>query len=267
MSLPWVVRRSLSPSTKKGMKVLRSTILKPDNKIQWERIMELMEMQKAASEASTKESASPQPSSPEVAPAETNTAKTPSFAAATTEEEREQKRERFAAAQQGAMKDAVGTLLGSTNGKALRSVLRDLDTPDLIWKLGSAEGRPILKMGTEKALNNLFSSSKPKSNPDESSTLPAEAADQENYRPVSEECRALRDRQARRTKQITSWLLRSHTKRCLLHLKGIVGITRLGVSTLQIAASILLKKAFRKLLKARSKRQRQTSPTATTAVV
>lgn len=267
MSLPWVVRRSLSPSTKKGMKVLRSTILKPDNKIQWERIMELMEMQKAASEASNEESSSPSPSA--VIPAETtdSAAKTPSFAAATTDEEREQKRERFAAAQQGAMKDAVGTLLGSTNGKALRSVLRDLDTPDLIWKLGSAEGRPILKMGTEKALNNLFSS-KSKSNSDEtasSSTIPA-AADQENYRPVSEECRALRDRQARRTKQITSWLLRSHIKRCLLHLKGIVGIARLGVSTLQIAFSILLKKAFRKLLKARPN-QRQTSQTATAAVV
>lgn len=244
MSLPWVVRRSLSPSTKKGMKVLRSTILKPDNKIQWERVMELMQTQKAtiknANEPGTKESSSTESSA--VIELTSVNVSASSVAAATTPEERERKKKEYAAAQKGAMKDAVGTLLGSTNGKALRGVLRDLDTPDLIWKLGSRQGRPLVKMGTENVLNNLFSSRKKKKSP--SSTSNQMPIEEENYRPVSEECKTLRDRQARRAKQVTQILLKIHIKRCLFRIKGVAGILRLALSTLQIVLSPFLKHCF-----------------------
>lgn len=251
MSLPWVVRRSLSPSTEKGTKVLRKTILKADNKIQWERIMDLMEMQKAAAAASSEaapvqaSTTAVEPSSVTIEPASETKETFPTIAAAMTPEEKEQKEKEYAAARQLAMKDAVGTLLGSTNGKALRGILKDLDTPDLIWKLGSKQGRPIVRMGTEKVLNSLFSSSKSKSKAvAETESRPM---DEENYRPVSDECKRLRSRQEKRTKQITKFLVKRHMRRSLFGIKGIAGITRLAFSTVQIAASIILRKTMGRL--------------------
>ena len=180
----------------------------------------------------------------------------PSFTdATTTPEEKERKKKEYAAAQQGAMRDAVGTLLGSTNGKALRGVLKDLDTPDLIWKLGSLQGRPIVKLGTETILNKFMFSRfrrKTKKNSSGSNNKSGQQQqlrrheEEENYRPVSEECKALRDRQARRTKQVTRFLLRNHAKRCLFRIKGITGIVRLALSALQITLSIVLSRTLQK---------------------
>jgi len=264
MSLPWVVRRSLSPSTEKGRKVLRNTILKADNKIQWGRIMELMEMQKAAATAdatTSEESSFETAATPVDSSALTTTQeekKGPTVPAATTREEKARKKEEFAAAQQGAMKDAIGTLLGSTNGRALRGVLKDLDTPDLIWKLGSKEGRPILKMATEKMLNSLFGRSKPSKSKEEvakaatteitsesnSSSLHGE---NENYRPISDACLELKEKQIKRSKQVTSFLIKRHLRKCLLGYKGIVGMARLMISTLQLSAILVLRNTMRRL--------------------
>mmetsp|Transcript_8566 Transcript_8566/g.25373 ORF Transcript_8566/g.25373 Transcript_8566/m.25373 type:complete len:220 (-) Transcript_8566:547-1206(-) len=177
----------------------------------------------------------------------------PAVAAATTPEEKERKQREYAKARQGAMKDAIGTLLGSTEGKALREVLRDLDTPDLIWKLGSREGRPIVKLGTERFLNkHLFSGFRRNRNKDktadesleqQSPSVPAEK-DAADYRPLSDECLQLREQQAKRTKQVTRFLLGTHVRRCLFRVKGIAGMVRLAGSTLQIALSIVLRRAL-----------------------
>ncbi len=260
MSLPWVVKRSLSPSTEKGRKVLRNTILKPDNTIQWERIMELMEMQKMASAPSeeTNDNTVEETSEPatvvESSSLENENEKSPTIAAATTPEEKARKKKEFAAAQQGAMKDAIGTLLGSTNGRALRGVLKDLDTPDLIWKLGSRQGRPILKMGTEKALSSLFGKSKTADAPQvslESDPLAQTSSslheEIENYRPISDACLELRQKQTKRSKMVTSFLFKLHLRKCLLRFKGIVGIARLTLSTLQISAFLIVRNTMRRL--------------------
>ena len=262
MSLPWVVKRTLSPSTKKGRKVLRNTILKPDNTIQWERIMELMEMQKMANAAAeeTDDSTADETSEPATTVVESSSLdkedeKSPTIAAAKTPEEKARKKKEFAAAQQGAMKDAIGTLLGSTNGRALRGVLKDLDTPDLIWKLGSRQGRPILKMGTEKALSSLFGKSKTTEEPQvplendsvaksSSSSLHEEF---ENYRPISNACLELREKQTKRTKMVTSFLIKLQLRKCLLSFKGIVGLARLALSTLQISAFLIVRNTMRRL--------------------
>lgn len=258
MSLPWVVKRSLSPSTEKGRKVLRNTILKPDNTIQWERIMELMEMQKMATEAASEAEANTSEEADEpttvVESSSLEKEKSPTIAAAKTSEEKARKQKEFAAARQGAMKDAIGTLLGSTNGRALRGVLKDLDTPDLIWKLGSRQGRPILKMGTEKALSSLFGRSKRSATAQvvtesdsvtqTSSSLHEEI---ENYRPISDACLELREKQTKRSKMVTSFLIKLHVRKCLLGLKGTVGLARLALSTLQISAVLVVRNTMRRI--------------------
>merc|ERR1719393_577289 len=43
MAMPWAIRRSLSPSSEAGVAALRSTLLTPDNRIQWGRLLELFE--------------------------------------------------------------------------------------------------------------------------------------------------------------------------------------------------------------------------------
>lgn len=264
MSMPWVVRRSLSPSTEQGRRVLRNIILKEDNTIQWERILELMELQKEAARGkkdeetsesgnngdeltsvlatSGTEEAASDPSA--TAESEIAVAATASIPAAQTPEELERKRELFAAARQAAMKDAVGTLLGSADGRALRDVLKDLDTPDLIWKLGSKEGRPILKFGTEAAIKALFGKKAFSAKPSEE-TRPV---DVENYRPVSDECQQIRAKQADRSKQVTRILFKKHVRKCLLGVRGPFGVSRLVLSALQIVLTMVTRGMMRKLV-------------------
>lgn len=278
MSLPWVVRRSLSPSTDKGIDVLRNTILKSNNKIQWERLLDLInsttnnnqeedddDTPAVAVTETVESSVSPPPqssasSSTVIVTDSTN--EMPTTATATTsvspiasslspledneneKELKEQKREGYADSRNAAMKDAVGTLLGSTEGKALRGVLKDLDTPDLIWKLGSIEGRPILKMATTKVVNSfsLFTSTRSRSSNEKVAVLV------EDIRPISEECKELRERQIQRTKLVTRLLVKKQLKSCLFSFKGIMGTSRLLLGMIQITTSILIQKMIRKLL-------------------
>ena len=225
-------------------------------------------MQKAAAEASSKteltEESSPMAIANEPNAIATTEVVSPSpskeditsVAASRTPEEKERKSKEFADARKGAMKDAMGTLLGSTNGGALRSVLKDLDTPDLVWKLGSKEGRPIVRMGIETALKTMSGSglvnaetksatTTESSSNSNSNNTPKEI---ENYRPVSEECKQLREKQTRRTKQVTRFLIRRHFSKCLRATKGIAGMARLMASALQITISVLLRKTIRNLL-------------------
>ena len=92
-----------------GVAALRSTLLTPDNRIQWGRLLELFEEASAAKEEAAEGGAEGGGSS-------------------STE-----------AAKAAAMNDAVGSLLGSPSGKTLRQVLRDLDSTDLMLRLVSPE--------------------------------------------------------------------------------------------------------------------------------
>jgi predicted unusual protein kinase regulating ubiquinone biosynthesis (AarF/ABC1/UbiB family) len=190
MAMPWAVRRSLSPSTQKGIEVFRSTILQPDNRIQWARLVELTS--KNDDELST----------------ENIEDKGDEIVA---------KRARTEAAKSAAMNDAVGSLLGSTEGKALRRALRDLDTADLLTRLSSADGRPLVEKAATVAANRAFSKS--------SAALEEEYP--ENRRPVSEVSSQLRRKQERWKKKITRFLIFSHLKR-QLKWRGIVNLTRLS---------------------------------------
>lgn len=185
MAMPWAVRRSLSPSTQRGIEVFRSTFLTNDNRIQWARLLELT-MQ--------------------------------------NEEEKpldvvlEQDRRRTAQqeeARKAAMNDAVGSLLGSTEGKALRRALRDLDTVDLLSKLASKDGRMLIRTAADKAATQVVSK-RPKH--ENSGPIPG--------RPSSEVSEELRQKQSRWRKRVLRLLLWSHLKR-QLRLRSFVNVVRL----------------------------------------
>mmetsp|Transcript_30759 Transcript_30759/g.34539 ORF Transcript_30759/g.34539 Transcript_30759/m.34539 type:complete len:722 (+) Transcript_30759:818-2983(+) len=318
MSLPWVVRRSLSPSTTKGIQTLRNTILTSKNQIQWERFVELASSLSEASASSAPQSDTTSTPTSSTASVESPTSDSTNTIAGDDDTPQQKKQQEYDSARNDAMKDAVGTLLGSLEGKALRSVLKDIDTPDLLWKLSSKQGRPIVQMTTEKILEkwqstrsssktstSFFSkliSFKQKIQQKESSpltsllqskdneeyhkqvmmiTTTADSDDNkiqttetettapitieggleaeqeeteiknsvtiENYRPISEECKQLRKRQIQRTKLVTNILIRRQLKSCLVSVKGLLGMTRLSLSILQIMTSIFVHKMIHKI--------------------
>ncbi len=212
MSMPWAVRRSLSPSTQKGIDVFRSTILTEENKIQWQRLLEIA---KAGIEA---------------------TGATKDQVSGTKIDEDTVKIERQLA-KKNAMEDAVGSLLGSSDGKALRRVLKDIDSPDLVSRLTSSEGKPILKTAVEQVSSHLFTN-KRKQTAKESETVPIA----NNIRPVSDEYAQLRQRQYRWNKRIRRHLIKHHLKLCLLRWKGIKATTKFVLVFTKLLLSSVLKR-------------------------
>ena len=215
MAMPWAVRRSLSPSTEKGIDVFRSTVLTEENKIQWQRLLDLTSM--AAGEKETD---------------------------AVVEEvsDSEAKKAEQEVAKKAAMKDAVGSLLGSSDGKALRRVLKDLDSADLVSKLSSRDGRPLLETAATQVSNRLLSRKakhevEEVSLPEESETIPLE-----NIRPVSDEFLQLKKRESKWNKRVTRMLINHHLKLCLLRWKGIKASVKLAFVFTRVFLKTFLKR-------------------------
>lgn len=202
MALPWAVRRSLSPSTAKGIEVFRSMMMTPDNRIQWARLLEL-------ASKSQHEVVDSSPSAPGIARKKTK---------ASQEN-----------AKKAAMNDAVVSLLGSTEGKVLRRALRDLDTGDLLKKLSSKDGRPLLQKAVAAATSSTLQTKHIFNSPD---LLPFD------HRPVSDECAQLRQRQARWKRKVCRLLLWSHIKR-QFGLRGLVSFTKLSLICTKLFAVAL----------------------------
>ena len=191
MALPWAVKRTLSPSTPKGIQVFRSTLLTKENKVQWERLVELVrqgnqeqqqqqheqqqheqqpvsargekrnnsfletstqtvvkvdkdkeEEEEGVMEATVLEMAMPIPS--------TNTAMVSSSSSSqprydTANQQAQQQQQQQQEAKTAAMNNAIGSLLGSSEGRALRRVLKDIDSIDLMERLASRENRDLLQ--------------------------------------------------------------------------------------------------------------------------
>ena len=192
MAMPWAVRRSLSPSTAKGIEVFRSALMTPDNRIQWARLLEL---------ASTSD--------------EVTMSSLPNTQAAIKKE----KKAIQDTAKKAAMNDAIGSLLGSTEGRVLRRALRDLDSRDLLNKLSSHDGRTLLQKAATAAASSVLQTNQRASATD---SLP------ENHRPISDECLLLRNRQARWKRKVGRLLFWSHVKR-QVGWTGLVSITRLSL--------------------------------------
>lgn len=231
MAMPWAVRRTLSPSTQKGIDVFRSTLLTEKNRIQWQRLLDLTQVSK-------ERNASPAPAVDQIQVSEIKQA---------NQAERD-------GAKKAAMEDAVGTLLGSSEGKALRRVLKDLDSADFVSRLSSRDGRPLLQLAVGQLSFHLFKKRAPKKMVEElqGRSAPAKQSQPsigmpiaipiENVRPISDECIQLRKRQSRWNKRVRRHLIAHHTKRCLLRRRGLIATTRFAFVFAKVFMMTLVKR-------------------------
>lgn len=206
MALPWAIRRSLSPNTMSGIETLRSTILTKDDRIQWSRLLELVESTRIEAE---KEDVN---SSNQETPVEMRT------------ENVESQSSTNSVAKSDAMNDAIVTLLGSPEGAVLRSLIRDLDSIDLVSRLLSTEAKPLRKQAIlalseqfdkRRSLRKKSRQVRNNSNSIENDLL-SEASDVVvatntiRGKPMSEECRKLRQRQMKWTRKVSIMLAKQH---------------------------------------------------------
>ena len=203
MAMPWAIRRSLSPKTVDGIAAMRSTFLTPDNRVQWERLLDV------ASSATTDDADDADAANAAAtaaaagladAAAAAATAPPPTVDAAAAKA----KAEANAAAKSEAMNAAVASLLGSPQGKALRKALRDVDSTDLAAKLLSREARALRHAAAVAVCGTITS-------PWREAAAPEATADE--ARPTSDAVKRLAQRQGRWKRKIALLLVRSHLER------------------------------------------------------
>jgi hypothetical protein len=194
MAMPWAMRRSLSPESAEGIAALRSTLLTPDNRVQWGRLMDVLQQQEIEEQA-------------EQAPATSTTASTSQTEediAASAENARSN-----AEAKAAAMNAAISSLMGSTSGRALRKALVDVDVADLATRLASRDARSIRRKLSRDLAQVLATALRP-------SAAKAEvkaAAQDVDARPVSDAAKKLLRRQARWKRKMTVLILQRQLRR------------------------------------------------------
>jgi len=141
-SLPYAVRRSLSPETSKGETALREALLTAEGEFRWERLTEILERAQKFSGGHGEGTTEEQGATGVAKAAETRLVAASSHGS------------RHASGDAGATTEpptsASGTiagLLGSTEGAALRRVTRDADSFKLAEHLASDAGRPLRRAG------------------------------------------------------------------------------------------------------------------------
>jgi len=154
------------------------------------------------------------------------------------------------------MKNAMLKLLGSSDGKALRKVLKDMDSVDLLSKLSSRDGRLILQMAGNKAAQHLLRERPEKGEDNILSESQNESIAIEDRRPLSETCTLLRERQLRWTRKVIPILIKIHAQRCLSQIKGLKAIVKFFFVGLKVMLLSLIKESTSKI---KLKRKRSTS--------
>ena len=129
------------------------------------------------------------------------------------------------AAKQGAMNDAVLTLIGSPEDFVLRRLIQDLDSIELVSKLLSKDAKPLRKQAVlafsaeEMKRSDLKYATTEEGVGDENEPLVTSAAAATTItassRPMSDECAKLRERQLKWTRQITIMLFQQTLMRQL----------------------------------------------------
>lgn len=133
VSLPWAIQRALSPCTSGGAEALRASLLTVDNKLQWERLQQLVEEQLGPEGADAGVVCDVAPIGGATAGAAAS-AEGGAEAAATKKAAAQGPVGRQKTAQQEAGSgaatplDTVQSLLGSSDGSTLRRICRDLDS-------------------------------------------------------------------------------------------------------------------------------------------
>jgi predicted unusual protein kinase regulating ubiquinone biosynthesis (AarF/ABC1/UbiB family) len=215
MAMPWALRRSLSQSSEKGMATLRATLLRPDNRVQWDRLLELV------GEATKSNDAEKTHDLDEAARAK----------ASSTE-----------AARVSAMNDAMNSVLGSTSGATLRRALFDMDSTDLLIRLVSREAKSLRHSAALALCGSVCSPWKVQLGtagaPDAVTTALA-SEDQRGLpvRPTSSAAERLRQRQARYKRKVVQMLVRTHLRRQFLRgVKGALALASAGYLSVRVAA-------------------------------
>ena len=146
-------------------------------------------------------------------------------------------------AKAAAMNDAVGSLLGSRPGLALRRALCDIDSTDLTERLVSSDGRP-LRHAAALALSEALSSHW------KARRAASKAASAESSRPVSEAAMALREQQGKRRGKVTAFLVKSHLSRQLQSgFRGAWALASMAYLVARIALGAIRQSALRSLRK------------------
>jgi len=264
MAMPWAVRRSLSPATKDGIATLRSTLLTKDNKIQWNRFVEMVE-----------EATKPPPQEETATTKMENTTNSVTTANAIDQEDtissntqEDAKPSSTESAKKAAMNDAVVTLLGSPEGVVLRTLLNDLDSTDLVSRLLSKEGKSLRHQAVV-ALTAWSSEKRRKKREIAAAANNNDEAETANRRPVSKESAELRERQMKWTNKVKAILIRKHLKQQIQG--GPLALIKLFYLTLRVVLGVIhhtfLNKLRRFKLKLFARKQDSSSshPTEATA--
>ena len=182
--MPSALKRSLSPCTRKGVEVFRNSLLTNDNKIQWENLLEL-----ASANAETNENESEE--------------------GEVVEDHLLLAKEK---AKKTAMSNAFGSLLGSREGRAMRRVIMDLDSVDLMEKLASPDSRFLLEKASAAYLDGGS-----KTNAEQTDV--ALLSHEEEMR-LSPEFARLQKKQMRWKRRVLRVLMKRHVRKCLLQWRG-----------------------------------------------
>jgi len=150
VSLPWAIKRSLSPSSAMGVQSLRQALLTDTNQLQWSRLQALISEATSAPPASSSESLE----ASESTPSGTSEASAPSSASAASSSSSSTVVVSGKDTGNGNSKsargmEAVAALLGSPEGATLRRIAADLDSTDLFLRLVSREGRPLRRLAAK----------------------------------------------------------------------------------------------------------------------
>mmetsp|Transcript_30244 Transcript_30244/g.66323 ORF Transcript_30244/g.66323 Transcript_30244/m.66323 type:complete len:865 (-) Transcript_30244:961-3555(-) len=149
VSLPWAIQRALSPETKEGAAALRATFLTPQNKLQWERVQELVDAAAASGASDAASSGGDNGASSVGSVAGSGGASggaQPSVAVK-------------ASATSGgtdALK-ALSTLLGSPQGATLRRIAVDLDSTELLMRLATPEASQLRRLSADALATAMYS--------------------------------------------------------------------------------------------------------------
>ena len=213
MAMPWAVRRALSPVTEEGVRAFRSTLLTDKNRLQWERFASLVENNEMTENEENMEQ----------------------IDAGNESDATLEKQEKNKAATKKATGDALGTLLGSTEGRQLRRVLKDLDSTHLVFKLASKEAQALRNAAMDSL--SMRGLKKKKGNVELAQPL----------RPVSNESMALKARQAKWSRKVSKMLIISHLNQQLKKgRRGIWALASLSWLSVRIVSGAIFRAVTRR---------------------
>ena len=257
------MQRGLSPSTEEGAAELRASVLTETNRLQWDRVCELVEeyrqQQQQQQQQAVPDGAATLGDSARAAEfdAPSSARRAPAMGPVVSSTKRD-----GAPPPSGAtdLKGTVVTLLGSPEGATLRRMLRDVDSTDLILTLStSARARPIRRVGVEAlsaALTDaVTASSACVAAAARGSSGSAKAAPTPPL-PTSTKSEASRRRRQVRSGTVTRLLLATHARRALANkwrsaaaIGGLVWLfARVGVAAVLKSALRALRPGGRSLL-------------------